>query len=46
MGSIPAPAAGDELPRNCQTIEVHLGEINQLLNAMDPAPFRERDLDL
>ena len=36
---------GDELPRNCQVIEVHVGELNQLFNAMDPAPFRERDLD-
>lgn len=45
MGSTTAPAAGDQLPRNCQTIEVHVGEINQLFNAMDPAPFRDRDLD-
>ncbi len=36
---------GDSLPANCQVIEVHVGELNQLFNAMDPAPFRERDLD-
>lgn len=36
---------GDPLPPNCQVIEVHVGELNQLFNAMDPAPFRERDLD-
>ena len=36
---------GDPLPANCQVIEVHVGELNQLFNAMDPAPFRERDLD-
>jgi len=36
---------GDQLPRDCQVIEVHVGELNQLFNAMDPAPFRERDLD-
>ena len=36
MGSLPVPAAGDPLPRNCQTIEVHVGEINQMFNAMDP----------
>ena len=36
---------GDQLPRDCQIIEVHVGELNQLFNAMDPAPFRERDLD-
>ncbi len=26
-------------------LELHVGEINQLFNSMDPAPFRERDLD-
>lgn len=36
---------GDQLPPDCQIIEVHVGELNQLFNAMDPAPFRERDLD-
>ena len=36
---------GDQLPGDCQIIEVHIGELNQLFNAMDPAPFRERDLD-
>jgi hypothetical protein len=39
------PAVGDPLPPDCQIIEVHIGELNQLFNAMDPAPFRERDLD-
>jgi len=27
------------------TLELQLGELKQLFNAMDPAPFRERDLD-
>jgi hypothetical protein len=36
---------GDQLPRECRLIEVHVGELNQLFNAIDPAPFRERDLD-
>lgn len=36
---------GDQLPGGCQVIKVHIGELNQLFNAMDPAPFRERDLD-
>lgn len=36
---------GDPLPPHCQIIEVRVGELNQLFNAMDPAPFRERDLD-
>ncbi len=26
-------------------LELHVGEINQLFNSMDPAPFRERDID-
>ena len=26
-------------------IEVHVGELKQLFNSMDPTPFRERDLD-
>jgi hypothetical protein len=26
-------------------LELHVGELRQLFNAMDPAPFRERDLD-
>ena len=42
---MPRPAVGDELPNQCQLIELHISELNQLFNAMDPAPFRERDLD-
>ncbi len=38
-------SAGDPIPPNCQVIEVHVRELNQLFNAIDPAPFRERDLD-
>ncbi len=26
-------------------LELHLGDMRQLFNSMDPAPFRERDLD-
>ena len=26
-------------------LELHLGEVRQLFDSMDPAPFRERDLD-
>ena len=39
------PSAGDPIPPNCQLIEVHVGELKQLFNAMDPSPFREKDLD-
>ncbi len=41
----PRPSAGDAIPPNCQVIEVHVAELNQLFNAIDPAPFRQRDLD-
>jgi len=37
-------SAGDPIPANCQRIEVHVAELKQLFNAMDPSPFRERDL--
>jgi len=40
-----AHSAGDLIPPNCQLIEVHVAELNQLFNAIDPAPFRQRDLD-
>jgi hypothetical protein len=37
---------GDEpSSRQGERIEVQVGELRQLYNAMDPAPFRERDLD-
>jgi hypothetical protein len=36
---------GDQLPRDCQIIELHVMDLDQLFNAIDPAPFRERDLD-
>ena len=45
MGPNGTAAVGDALPQGCQVIEVHIGELNQIFNAMDPAPFRERDLD-
>jgi hypothetical protein len=39
------PSAGDAIPRECQVIEVRVSELRQLFNAIDPSPFRERDLD-
>lgn len=33
------------LPAGCALIEVHVGELKQLFNSMDPTPFRTRDLD-
>ncbi len=37
--AVPQPAHGSAV------LELHLGELRQLFNSMDPAPFRERDLD-
>jgi hypothetical protein len=37
--------AGDSIPPNCAIIEVHVGELKQLFDAIDPSPFRGRDLD-
>jgi hypothetical protein len=38
-------SAGDPIPVNCEVIEVHVAELKQLFNAIDPSPFREKDLD-
>lgn len=35
---------GDHTPTG-EVIEIHLAESKQLFNAIDPAPFREKDLD-
>ena len=39
------PSAGDPIPPRCEVIEVHVAELRQLFNAIDPSPFRQRDLD-
>ncbi len=36
---------GDVLPPGSEVIEVHVEELNQLFNSIDPSPFRQRDLD-
>ena len=38
-------ASAGDLPPNTKWIEVHLAELEQLFQSLDPAPFRERDLD-
>ena len=38
-------AVGDPLPPHCERLDIHVGELKQLYNEMDPAPFRDRDLD-
>jgi hypothetical protein len=39
------PVAGDPIPPGSEVIEVRVAELWQLFNAIDPSPFRERDLD-
>jgi len=38
-------SAGGPLPPKCVLIEVHVAELKQLFNAIDPSPFRNKDLD-
>src|SRR5499427_8763246 len=38
-------SSGDPIPPKCSVIEVHVGELKQLFDAIDPSPFRNRDLD-
>ena len=38
-------SAGDAISPDCKIIEVRVAELRQLFNAIDPSPFRERDLD-
>src|SRR5882672_7167491 len=45
VSSTSPPSAGDPLPANGELIAVHVSELKQLFNAIDPSPFRERDLD-
>jgi len=40
-----AHSAGDPLPPRCTLIEVHVAELKQLFNSIDPSPFRNKDLD-
>ncbi len=37
--------AGDAVPPGSAVIEVRVAELRQLFNAIDPSPFRDRDLD-
>src|SRR3954470_22308710 len=38
--------AGDEIPAGAGVIEVHVRELSQLFNSMDPSPFLDKDLDV
>jgi len=37
--------AGDEIPRETEVIEVHVSELGQIFNSLDPSPFHDKDLD-
>ena len=39
------PSGGDAFATGSRVIEVRVAELRQLFNAIDPSPFRERDLD-
>jgi hypothetical protein len=41
----PLPASANAGRARRAELELHVGQMRQLFNAMDPAPFRERDLD-
>jgi hypothetical protein len=42
---MPEPSAGDPIPTEYAAIRVHVTELQQLFNSIDPSPFRSRDLD-
>src|SRR5215471_17806985 len=41
-----SPIAGDPIPSNAGVIELHIRELSQLFNSMDPSPFLDKDLDV
>jgi hypothetical protein len=42
---MPANVAAEGFPPGCALIEVHIAELQQIFNSLDPTPFRERDID-
>jgi hypothetical protein len=43
--STAAPEKDATLPHGCTLIEVYVAELRQLFDAIDPSPFREKDLN-
>jgi hypothetical protein len=37
--------SAEAFPPDCALIEVHVADLKQLFNSLDPTPFRRRDLD-
>lgn len=40
-----SPRAGDQVTADCGIIELHLRELSQFFDSLDPSPFHEKDLD-
>ena len=38
-------SVGDQIPANCELIEVHVTDLRMLFNPIDPSPPAERDLE-
>lgn len=45
MDAAAAPAAAEVPRQGAAVLDLHVARLRQLFNSMDPAPFRERDLD-
>jgi hypothetical protein len=45
VSCVMAMPATEGFPPGCALIEVHISELQQIFNSLDPTPFRERDLD-
>jgi len=43
--AVEIPCSGDQIPEGCRVIELHLRELAQLFDSLDPSPFHEKDLD-
>lgn len=39
------PSFGDQIPANSAVIALHLRDLNQFFNSMDPSPFHEKELN-
>lgn len=39
------PGSGDEVGADCGLIEIHIRELSQLFDSLDPSPFGEKDLE-
>jgi hypothetical protein len=42
---VDSSSVGDQIPPNCELIEVHVTDLKMLFNPIDPSPPAERDLE-